>query len=43
VNGDVVSGPAQSPLEHFQVTIDAAGAISIDADVTVDASVRTPA
>jgi len=41
VNGNVVQGPAQSALEHFQVAIDAAGAISIDADVSVAETVRT--
>ncbi len=41
VNGNVVQGPAQSALEHFQVAIDATGAISIDADVSVAETVRT--
>ncbi len=42
-NGAVVQGPASSPLEHFQVTIDATGAITIDASKTVAASVRARA
>jgi len=42
VNGNPIGGPAPSPLEHYQVTIDATGAISIDADVTVAESTRTP-
>jgi Rieske Fe-S protein len=41
VNGDVINGPAQSPLEHFQVTVDASGAITVDASVTVADTVRT--
>ena len=40
-NGDVVVGPASSPLEHFEVTVDASGAITINADTVVDASTRT--
>jgi cytochrome b6-f complex iron-sulfur subunit len=39
-NGNVLQGPAQTALEHFEVTIDTAGAISIDADVPVDAGAR---
>jgi cytochrome b6-f complex iron-sulfur subunit len=41
-NGNVLRGPASSPLEHFQVTISASGAISIDADVSVAEGTRTP-
>jgi len=41
-NGNVLRGPASSPLQHYQVTIDASGAVSIDADVSVDESTRTP-
>jgi Rieske Fe-S protein len=41
-NGALVQGPANSPLDHFAVTIDAAGAITIDADTVVDPSDRTP-
>jgi 23S rRNA pseudouridine1911/1915/1917 synthase len=40
-HGSVLSGPAQSSLEPYQVTIDATGGISRDADVPVDPSVRT--
>jgi nitrite reductase/ring-hydroxylating ferredoxin subunit len=41
-NGNVVNGPARSPLEHFEVTIDAAGEITVNADATVPESTRTP-
>jgi Rieske Fe-S protein len=41
-NGDVVSGPAGSPLDHYEVTIGADGAITVNADKTVDASTRAP-
>ncbi|HEY4122074.1 MAG TPA: Rieske (2Fe-2S) protein [Byssovorax sp.] len=40
-NGDVLVGPANAPLEHFEVTVDASGAITINADSVVDASTRT--
>lgn len=40
-NGNVVHGPAQSPLQHFAVTIDSAGAITIDASTDVSESTRT--
>ncbi len=39
--GNPVSGPAHSPLEHYAVTVDASGNITINADTTVDATVRT--
>jgi cytochrome b6-f complex iron-sulfur subunit len=39
-NGAVLSGPAGSPLEHYEVTISAQGAISVNADKTVDAATR---
>jgi nitrite reductase/ring-hydroxylating ferredoxin subunit len=42
VNGNVLAGPANAPLEHFQVTIDATGAISIDASISVAEATRTP-
>jgi nitrite reductase/ring-hydroxylating ferredoxin subunit len=42
-NGAVLQGPANSPLEHYAVTIDATGQITIHADQTVDASTRTAA
>jgi Rieske Fe-S protein len=38
--GNPVGGPAQSPLEHFEVTISATGAITVNADVTVAETVR---
>ena len=41
-NGNVLGGPAEEPLEHYQVTIDESGAIAINADVIVDASQRVP-
>jgi cytochrome b6-f complex iron-sulfur subunit len=40
-NGAVLHGPAQAPLEHFAVTIDSTGEITVDASQTVDASART--
>lgn len=40
VNGNAVSGPARSPLEHYKVTIDGAGAITIDGGTTVSESTR---
>jgi cytochrome b6-f complex iron-sulfur subunit len=39
-NGAVLQGPASAPLEHFAVTISSAGEITVDADRTVDATVR---
>ena len=42
-NGHVLGGPAPEDLTHFAVIIDAAtGAVTIDGDTTVSASVRTP-
>lgn len=41
-NGGVTRGPAQDPLTHFAVTVDASGAITVHGDQTVAASVRTP-
>ena len=40
-DGAVLQGPANEPLEHYAVTISAAGAITIDASQTVAATVRT--
>jgi len=40
-NGNRLAGPAQSPLEHYEVTIDTAGAITINADVSVVETTRT--
>ncbi|HVY48376.1 MAG TPA: Rieske (2Fe-2S) protein [Minicystis sp.] len=39
-NGAVVVGPANAPLEHFLVTVDAGGNITIDADQGVSADQR---
>ena len=42
-NGAVIQGPAGSPLEHYEVTIDAKGEITVNADKTVSASTRVTA
>lgn len=43
-DGHVLGGPAPEDLAHFAVTIDATtGAVTIDGDTKVSASVRTPA
>jgi nitrite reductase/ring-hydroxylating ferredoxin subunit len=42
-NGTVQQGPARSSLEHYAVTVSAAGAISIDTSQVVDPSTRTAA
>jgi nitrite reductase/ring-hydroxylating ferredoxin subunit len=39
-DGNVTQGPAQTALEHFEVTISAAGVITVDADVTLAQSMR---
>jgi len=39
-NGNVVLGPAQSPLQHYQVTADAAGNLTIDGNEPVAAATR---
>lgn len=41
-NGGVVNGPANSPLVHFAVEIDAAGALLIRGGQRVSAGARTP-
>jgi nitrite reductase/ring-hydroxylating ferredoxin subunit len=41
-NGNPVAGPAGAPLQHYQVTIDASGTITINGDVPVAESARTP-
>jgi Rieske Fe-S protein len=41
-NGNVLVGPATSPLPHLAVTIDGAGNIFVDKYATVGLSVRTP-
>ena len=40
-NGGVVHGPAQSPLAHFAVTVDASGQITVHGGQEVGADVRT--
>ncbi len=42
LNGNVIQGPAGSPLTHFAVVVDAAGNITVQGETRVDASVRTP-
>lgn len=39
-NGNVVSGPAPSPLEHFAVSVDQAGELTIHGGQVVDAGQR---
>jgi cytochrome b6-f complex iron-sulfur subunit len=39
-NGGVTRGPAQSPLAHFAVEIDAAGNVTIHGGTQVDAAAR---
>lgn len=41
-NGYVTKGPAEQPLEHCKVDIDADGNITVDTGVTVDPEARTP-
>ena len=41
VNGAVLRGPAQTALEHYAVTISAAGEITVDTSTTVAETVRT--
>ena len=38
--GAVTSGPARKPLRHYDITIDANGAITVDADTQVSSDVR---
>ena len=40
VNGNRLSGPANAPLRHFAVTVDAAGALTVDASSVVAQNVR---
>jgi Rieske Fe-S protein len=40
-NGEVLQGPAPTPLPHFAVSVDAAGNISIDRFTVVSGSERT--
>jgi cytochrome b6-f complex iron-sulfur subunit len=39
-NGNVVRGPANAPLQHFAVSVDPAGDLTIHGGTEVDASVR---
>jgi len=39
-NGSVIQGPAESPLAHFAVEVDANGEITVHGATRVDASVR---
>ena len=40
VDGNVVAGPASSPLQHYQVSADAGGNLTIDGNVPVASSAR---
>jgi cytochrome b6-f complex iron-sulfur subunit len=40
VNGNVIIGPASSPLQHYQVTADASGNLTIDGNIPVPATTR---
>ncbi len=40
VDGNVLSGPASSPLQHYQVTADAQGNLTIDGNAPVPATTR---
>lgn len=39
-NGAVTNGPATEPLQHFAVSVDAQGLLTIHGDMNVDASTR---
>lgn len=39
--GEVTGGPAQGPLEHYAVSVDKAGQITIDLGTVVDSAKRT--
>jgi cytochrome b6-f complex iron-sulfur subunit len=41
-DGSVVSGPATNPLEHFAVSVDPSGAITVHGGTQVSQSTRTP-
>lgn len=43
VQGNVVRGPATSPLQHYQVTADAQGNLTVDGNIPVDAAARLTA
>lgn len=40
LNGEHPTGPANGPLDHYSVCVDAAGNISIDPNTVVDATTR---
>lgn len=40
VDGNVLRGPANSPLQHYEVTADAQGNLTIDGNAPVPASTR---
>lgn len=42
LDGNVRRGPATAPLDHFSVTADAAGNLTVNGDVVVPASTRLP-
>lgn len=39
-DGNVVAGPATAPLQHFAVSVDAAGNVTVHGGTPVDAGVR---
>jgi Rieske Fe-S protein len=39
-NGNVIAGPASSPLDHFAVTVDASGNLTVHTEQIVDPSQR---
>lgn len=41
--GNVIVGPAESPLQHYEVTADGSGNLTIDGNVPVPASTRLAA
>jgi cytochrome b6-f complex iron-sulfur subunit len=43
LNGDVLQGPASSPLTHFAVSVAVDGTITVHGGQRVSASTRTPA
>ena len=40
--GNVLAGPATTPLPHYKVTVDASGTITVDRFTIVSMSARTP-
>jgi Rieske Fe-S protein len=41
-DGNVTRGPARAPLQHYQVTIESDGNITVDGSQPVPATTRTP-